>query len=43
VVDELQLHVDNVDVVLVDLLLVLQNLVARGKLAKLELHLFLLG
>lgn len=31
VVDEFQLHVDDVDVMLVDLLLVLQDLIARCK------------
>ena len=40
-VDELQLHIDDVDVVLIDLFLMLQYLLTGAKLAKLQLHLLL--
>ena len=40
-VDELQFHIDDVDVMLVYLLLMLQYLITGGKLAKLQLHLLL--
>lgn len=42
-VDEFELHVDDIDVVLVYFLLVLQDLIASCEFPEFQLHLFLLG